>query len=327
MPLKPSETWKVQDSTKVQSFMTCPRLYFFTYVLGWRQEEPSIHLVFGQAAHYALERFYQPGSRPDFSVEAAAEAYQAFLDYYREYFPDYTDEENTPKNPANFFRALPLYISTYRPIDIFDVLHTEVAGSVMVSDKRSIHFKVDVIARGREEGVFVLEHKTGTRFSSSWANKWTQKMQIGTYTYLLSMMYPDEPTYGLKINGLFIKSPPQLKKDGTPYANSTDTEFHRVPIQKTVPQLEDWLWNVNFWLEFIEIEFENLAEVDEDDEVMHAFPKNTESCDKYYGCPYRDYCLAWLNPLRKCEQIPMGFIEEHWDPRSKRETAKEVVEL
>ncbi len=321
------ETWKIQDSSKIQTFQTCARQYFFQHVLGWRGEESNIHLVFGQAVHFAMEKIYKVGSKPDFSPETIVDAYDSFLAYYRESFPEYVDDENAPKNPANFFDALPLYASTYRPIDTFYVLHTEVAGSVMVSDDRQIYFKVDIIARGKAEGIFCLEHKTGTRFSTKWAQKWTQKTQIGTYAYLISMMYPDEPTYGVRVNGLFIKNPPKLKRDGTPYSGSTSTEFHRVPIQKTILQLEDWLWNINFWLEFIEIEFDNLDKVEMDDDIMFAFPKNPESCDKFYGCPYRDYCVAWLNPLRKCDEPPLGFMVEHWDPRSKQEEAKEVVEL
>jgi len=322
------QTWKITDSTKLQSFLTCPRWYFFEHILGWRMEEPNIHLVFGISVHKAMEKIYLAGGKPDFSAATLTKAYEAFLDYYRKFFSEMSDDDNSPKTPANFLRALPLYAGTYNHIDNeFDVLHSEVAGSIMVSDSRCFHFKMDVIAKSVAEGIFSLEHKTGGRFSTVWARQWSQKVQIGTYAFVLACMFPDEETYGVKINGLFIKNPPKLKQDGTPYANSTDTEFHRVPIQKTIPQLDDWLWNVNFWMEFIEIEMDNLDKVKEDDEIMTAFPKNTESCNKYYGCPYQDFCVAWLNPLRKCQEPPMGFVTEHWDPRSKEEEAKEVVEL
>ena len=320
-------TWDVQDSSKIQDFMTCPRMYFFRHVLGWRREEPNVHLIFGQAVHLAMERIYPTGSKPDFSPLAIVEGFEAFKTCYRASFSDLSDDENAPKTPANFLRALPLYAATYKHLDTFDVLHSEVAGSVMVSDKRLIYFKIDTVGESKEDGLFILEHKTSGRFSSAWANQWSQKTQVNAYTYALSMLYPDRDTYGVKINGLFIKNPPGVKKDGTPKANATDTEFHRIPIQKTIPQLEEWLWNINFWLEFIEIEFDNLDLVNPDDDLMLAFPKNTESCSKYFGCPFRDYCLAWLNPLRKCKQPPLGFIEEHWDPRSKQENAKEVVKL
>lgn len=320
-------TWKIQDSIKVQAFMACARRYFFEHVLGWRKEEPNIHLVFGQAVHLAMECFYPVGETPNLSAEAGVEAFNAFFEYYRKFFSEMSDDENSPKTPANFLRAIPLYISTYKPTDDFEILYSEVAGSVMVSDSRCLHLKMDLVARGRDEGIFSLEHKTGGRFSTGWANQWMQKTQINTYAFALSMMFPDEDTYGIKVNGMFIKDPPKLKLDGLPYANAKDTEFHRVPIQKTIPQLEDWLININFWLEFIEIEFDNLGEVQEDDEVMAAFPKNTESCGSYGGCLYQDYCSAWLNPLRKCESPPMGFKEEFWDPRSMREDAKKILDL
>lgn len=117
MSLQPHETWNVQDSTKIQEFMCCPRRYFFRYVLGWVYEEPNIHLVFGSSVHKAMEVFYKEGNTPNLTAEAIVEAYEAFLTYYRTYFSEDSDEENEPKTPANFLNALPLYVSTYKSID------------------------------------------------------------------------------------------------------------------------------------------------------------------------------------------------------------------
>ena len=48
--------------------------------------------------------------------------------------------------------------------------------------------------------------------------------------------------------------------------------------------------------------------------MLMCFPMNTESCTKYFGCAYHDFCQAWPNPLQHCEEPPLGFKIEHWDP-------------
>jgi CRISPR/Cas system-associated exonuclease Cas4 (RecB family) len=55
------ETWQVLDATKLQTYMRCPRKFFFNYVLGWKSEIPSNHLVFGSAWHMAMEVLLDKG--------------------------------------------------------------------------------------------------------------------------------------------------------------------------------------------------------------------------------------------------------------------------
>ena len=54
-PFNVCPTLQTVDSTKINTFLDCPRQYFFTYVLGWRSDRPNNHLVFGQAWHEAME--------------------------------------------------------------------------------------------------------------------------------------------------------------------------------------------------------------------------------------------------------------------------------
>jgi len=322
--IKEQPTWQVQDPTKLQAYMVCARAYFYEYVLGWRLDEPNIHLEFGSALHLAMEHILLNG----FSAESLTEAYILFEKYYRDFFSPEMDAIYAPKTPANVMRALPQYAQQYAILDKdFDVVHTEVAGSVLIDETRKIYFKMDSIIADHR-GIFSLDHKTGSRFSPQWANQWAQKIQMGCYTHVLYCMYEKpEDIFGMVVNGLFIHNPPKMKKDGTPYAGAKDTEFHRVPIRKTLLQMIDWLATVNYWYDRLDKDFELLSHTQEDSEIMYAFPKNTESCSHYFGCKYRDYCAAWLNPIRKCEEPPVGFIEDHWDPREKQETAKKVVEL
>ena len=77
MTLKRVPEWDILDSSKIQSYMRCPRKYFFNHILGWSLEEEeqgaleisssgllaapkseirkSEHLVFGTAWHHSME--------------------------------------------------------------------------------------------------------------------------------------------------------------------------------------------------------------------------------------------------------------------------------
>lgn len=320
LPSQP--TWEIQDPSKIQTYMTCPRRYFFEHVLGWKSERPSNHLIFGSAWHIAMEVLLTEG----YSAESCLTAYNRFFSFYREKFSSLDDELFSPKTPANVLRALPQYCQRWRD-DSFEVLHTEISGVAAISKDRIVHFKMDTICKG-EEGYFSLEHKTSTRFSITWAAQWRQKLQVGMYSHALFCLFPPEEVYGVKINGAFFTDPPKIKKDGTPYAKERDNEFHRVPVRRNLASMQSWLHEINFWYDNIERDFNLLMSSDEEDEDLRAFPRNTESCTNYNNpCPFLDYCSVWNNPLKHADSPPSGFKVEFWDPRDKITKGEKEIKI
>jgi len=299
MNLTKHPSWKIFDSSKVQEFQTCPRKYFYRYILGWTSEYPNNHLVFGRAVHKALEHLLLNG----YSSNSVSDAFDLFLEDYRSEFDEETDELFAPKIPERVLPALVEYCDYYkRDSDEFDVLYTEVAGTVPLADDRVMHFRQDAICRKKSTGeVFSLEHKTlGATPSQRWTEQWDLKTQIGTYTHVLYCLFPREEVFGVVINALgFLK---------------TKSSFLRHPVRKTEESMNVWLWNTLYWLDQIHWHTALLQDCSEDDPVLRAFPMNTESCTKYYGCPFKDFCSAWANPLRHCEEPPSGFKTEWWNP-------------
>lgn len=45
------------DSTSLGLLKECPRKYYYEIILGWRPRATSVHLIFGQAYHAALEHY------------------------------------------------------------------------------------------------------------------------------------------------------------------------------------------------------------------------------------------------------------------------------
>lgn len=309
LPVASHPTFDIHDASKVQEFMDCPRKYFYRYVLGLTLETTNHHLVFGQAFHKAMEILLRKG----YNKEALQEAFTAFMKLYRSQCGPETDDQNAPKTPENALIALDEYIRLYQPFDNFKVLHTEIAGSVTVSEGRQAHFRIDAILED-DRWIFALDHKTTKSVANrQWKDQWTLSMQMGLYTHVLYCLYDPSKVFGVKVNGIGLQK--------------TKVDFERVPVRKTPETMQAWLWNFNHFLDMIEQEFQRLGESRPSDVVMQAFPQNTQSCTKYFGCPYLDLCQYQTNPLRHLNESVAGFTTEWWDPRENDKDATETVDL
>ena len=307
--VQPDKTWRIYDSSKVQEYMTCPRKYFYRYVLGWDTDEPNVHLVFGEGWHRAMEHILNEG----YTNTAIKDAYSIFLKYYRQHYTEIQDGGNFPKSPDSIVPTLVEYIQKYKHTDNFEVMYTEVAGTVPISDTRVVHFRMDSVMRD-DTGIFSLEHKTGSRLSQAWMDQWPLKMQVGTYMHVLHSLYDPKDVYGIKINGVIFKK--------------TKNDYIRVPIRKSMDMMNAWLWNINHQIDLIEWNMDELMKSDEADNVLAAFPMNTESCTNYgRACKYHDFCSTWANPLKRADEPPQGFVRKFWDPSSNEEDANHVMHI
>jgi hypothetical protein len=303
-PLPWNDNWAIVDASKMTEFMDCPRKYFYRHVLGWKSTAPNNHLIFGHAWHKAMEYMLLNG------YDNYEEAFQLFMADYRETFGPETDELFAPKTPSAALGALQQYADTYRnDLKEFKVLHTEIAGTVMVTEDHLMHFRMDTILERQDGMIFSLDHKTGSRKGRTWTDKWALGMATGLYTHVLYCVYPKEKVKGIKYRGTFFyKKPP--------------VQFEDVPCWMTLPRMQVWLWNAVYWYNLMLSQYELLSQAKDSEEVLMAFPMNSESCTKYFGCPYHDFCTAWTNPLRQCEQPPMGFSVEFWNPADEESTTQ-----
>jgi hypothetical protein len=306
MKLIPHSSWNIHDATKLQTYMDCPRSYFYEYVLGWRSDRPNIHLEFGSAWHLAMEHLINNG----YNDASILEAYQKLTTYYRQFFPELMDDANHPKTPAMAFKALVEYAKEYKN-DTFQPLYTEIAGTVSLTDRISLHFRMDSIL-GTPDGIKSREHKTGSQLSRQWMDQWSLKMQTGVYNHVLYCLFPPDKVWGVEINGTIF--------------SKKEVKFQRVPARRTLQAMEVWYWNTIWWIEEIQKDFERLANCSQDDTVLRCFKMNTENCTKYFGCKYHDFCVAWPNPLSRCEEVPVGMKIEYWDPADTSD-AKHVFSL
>lgn len=311
LPVPYHETFDVLDSTKLQAFMDCPRGFFFEYILGWRTDEPNIHLVFGSAWHEAMHYLFKEG----FKEKQIMQAYDLFLSVYKESFPDEDSWTQQPKSPGTALKGLAAIASVWEKRE-FEPLYFEVAGSVPVTAEDSMTFKMDLVLRD-ESGVWCNEYKTTGRNTQAWREKWELLPQIAVYTHALKSMChaygiadPSE-VQGVRVVGLVTTKDPQVPI---------------LPFRISDNIMLAWLWEIRHWIEQLKWNFRQLAEAKESDPVMRAFPRNGYSCSKF-GCKYPGMCSMWANPLKKCQSVPPGYKVEHWDPRKQEEEAEKVIHL
>lgn len=301
MILNTNKTWKIIDSSKLKDHLRCQRFYFYCHVLGWKPEFPSNHLIFGTAWHLPMEHLLLNG----YDLDSVNDGYSLFETSYRQHLGPDTDEMFGAKTPLNAFLALSEYADEYKDdLDIHKVKYTEIAGSASIGHNRDLYYRMDSILENRNNGLISsLEHKTGSR-TWQWEDQWPLSLQIGTYTHVLHCLYDRKKVEGVRMNATFFIKRKKFK-----------AEFMRPLIQKSLGGMNVWFNVVNYRFDLIEHSMEILDKESEDHEIMNSFPLNPEGCIKYGRiCEYHDFCTAWPNPLKRCDEPPLGFKIEFWDP-------------
>jgi hypothetical protein len=315
--LEKHPTWDVIDSSKIQNYLDCPRMYFYRYILGWKSALRSHNdLEFGRAWHKGMA--YLAEHNHEYSNDNILAAYNEFLQDYRK---DFSEDEDALFQKKNASRALSAYVSYADkwPDDskVFETIYVEIAGSVSVHPELPpIYFRIDTLAKLRNNGkIIILERKTGTNPGQSWSNQWLLKTQVGTYLHVAHCLFPEDEIFGALIDGTF-------------FGTKTKFNHERVEIKRDRESMQVWSWNTIQAIQSIIEETQCLEEpLYYKSPVMECFPMNTESCSKYWGCTYHNFCTSWANPLQRCDQPELGLKQEFWDPREEVLEAKTKVEL
>jgi len=325
-PLQEKPEWSIIDSSKLTNFLECPRKYFYEHILGWRVDAPKHDAYFGESWHKAREYQLLNG------YEDVKGAYDAFIEYYRKEFDEDTDELYRPKDPTAALHGL-MRLAEERSNDLEEnevvtidgKKMTEISGTVPISDNKVIHYRMDSIMRRKEDGkIFSWDHKTTKRFSRQWRENFHLSIQNGTYTHCLYCMFPIEEVLGVEFYGAAFE---YLKRGSKNREAGYHVSFELVPAFKTPDQMNVWLYTVLKIYNDIEDEMNELLSSSDSDDVLTAFPLNPTNCTKYFGCAYHDFCLSWTNPLQHCDEVPLGFKTEFWNPSEMDTTNKKDLEL
>lgn len=302
LPVPYNDTMRLIDSSKLNQYQSCPRSYFFRYLLGLVPSGGNLHLAFGSAWHSALEVLYKEGIRKN----KIPLAFSAFMETF-EKMGGTTLPEHPNKNPNMALQALVSYVGTYaNDLDGLTLIATETGGLLEIpamdsfGKDHSITYRFDGLFRRHDGKVVVLEHKTASRGGRTWADSWDHALQIGTYITAANQNYCMEGVEALVyVNGtVFLKG----KQD-----------FIRVPQMRSKKQLNLWYYQICDLINRIEADTIALASY-VDLPVMACFLPNTCSCTSFGGCPYDLLCQTKMNPINLTDADTADFDVSWWNP-------------
>jgi len=203
--------------------------------------------------------------------------------------------------------------SEYKVVEVAGKPATEIYGTVPISEDRVYHFRIDAILQNVRNGKFLYnDHKTSGSDRPIYQKTYHLSMQMLAYYHVINCMYPEEKVEGGMVD-LSI-----FRKKGNLHIP--------VPIRKTLAMMDEWLHNVNNFIDRIEDDIMILTDEDDEDfPYMKSFKKNDQGCCAYNMiCKYYDFCTAWSNPLRRADKPPDGFVVDVWDPGDREKELMEV---
>ena len=260
------------DSTALGYFKACPRLYYYRMIEGWRQKEESVHLIFGQIYHTAIEHHIKntfAGMSYDDSLLAVVR--EAMISSWPWPYAD------SMKSREILIRSIIWYIENFRSNGATTVKLENGKPAVELS----FRFDTGVPVEGTDQTyilsghldqvvelageILVIDHKTSKyAINNTFFEKFSPDIQMSLYSLAAQIVY-QIPAKGVVIDGA------QLLVGGT--------RFERGVTYRTPGQLNEFLEDTIWWMK---------------QQKVHAdasyWPMNEKSCGNYGGCPFRMIC-------------------------------------
>lgn len=286
------------DSTSLGLFKTCPRLYKFVMLEGWKPRHQSVHLTFGIIYHSAIEHHEKNlSSGIDYETSLRLVADEALEASWPWPF------DHSTKTRETLLRSIIWYLETFR---------SSPAKTVQLKNGKpavELSFQFD-LDEGPEEGytyalaghldqiiemgeeLFVNDHKTSSSDLGSWYfEKYNPDLQMSLYSLAASVVY------SLPISGVMIDAAQVLVKG---------TRFARGFTYRTPEQLREFLTETKGWMKL---------------QALHArmdfWPANEKSCSNFGGCSFREICAK--SPSSRQAFLEGNFVKgEKWNPLKER---------
>jgi hypothetical protein len=301
---------KFYDNTRLSAFKTCQRKFYFRHVRHWAGEGVSSALAFGSAWHRAMDVLWLTRSVDKAMIAWENEMLENGFD------ADILFEMNDMRNWGTAKAMLTNYLKQYGNwLDTIKILGVEQPFAVPLGKSAKTFYvgRLDKIWKPEKKGhVFTHEHKTTSKykkdgpFRADFMSSFSPNAQIDGYAYAGQLLYPDS------FKGVWV--------DAALVHKTVHNGFRVIPIDKSLSMLDAWLWEAIYYANEIDTSLKMLEVCSPDDPYMRTFPKNTESCQDYYGCVYQSVCRFHPNPMRV--DTPEGFKVEKWEPFKELELEK-----
>jgi hypothetical protein len=307
------------DNTKVSTYKECPRKYLLRHVLDWTIESgyqldgegsailKAPALVFGGAWHEGMDAMWAAQGHST-SVKAQV-AMQAFIDHWTEagYPAELTMEQQDglgARTPGVAHEMFYNYaIAREGMLEECEVIAIEQPVAMPFPNLEDTWYigKLDKVFRWN--GIHIGEHKTTSmyaikgNFQPDWTDSWGSSSQVKGYQM---------------VGGLYHEDLQDVWVDGALVHKKVHDAFKFVPVQHSLPLLQEWIVDTGRWITEIQRELKEFREVG--DLSKGTFRRNEDQCfGKYSRCPFLNICSTTSDPT-KLKAPPAGYTIEKWEP-------------
>lgn len=299
------------DYSSLSTYLTCPRKFFFQYILSLRSSgPPSIDLLFGSCWHLGQECAYlYLKSHPEASVtdmtDVATRGFHALWD--RDAAPYFDPDATFPKSPNRardmYYKYYSLFLSQDKECKILGV---EEPFTLYISDSVPVYIgRMDLIME-RDSHLEIHEHKTSKMSSPIMFTGYDASLQTEGY---------------LTVGHIYYDALPRIMYNQA-LCQKTKVDHTRYPITKPKHAIDRFLSDYTHYTQRILDElstWENWmteGDIYSKRALMPCFHRNAGyACTMYFRpCPYLDLCQMRNNPCTFGESVPEGYTIHEWSP-------------
>lgn len=313
------------DSTSLGWLKTCPRLYQYSMIEGWRQKGTGVHLKFGQLYHSSLEYYdhLRTGLKgtpeqvdPIDHEEALHEVVRFALIETWDRSEDDPDgkpwqTDHPAKNRETLIRSVIWYLDNFKDDPAATLILANGKPAVELSFRMELDWGPEASSKhlgttnyspyilcGHLDRVveyggqkYVMDRKTtGSSPTPHYFDGFAPDNQMSIYTIAAKLQFAT-PVAGVIIDAAQIAV--------------GFTRFQRGFTYRTETQLEEWLADARFWF----AQAEGFAE-------KGHWPMNDKACGMYGGCTFRKICSK--SPEVRERFLESDFERRPWNPLEPR---------
>jgi PD-(D/E)XK nuclease superfamily len=305
---------EVWDSSMRSAWVSCPRSWYYSYLLGLRKAGPSVHLHFGGAIAKGLEAarraFYKQGLD---EIQAVAAGMTAIIKFWGDY--ELTDEIKASRAGVkdlsgcldalfSYFETYPLATDQIKPIIVGGEPLIEKSFALPVPGTKHPITGEPVVYAGRfdmvgeyNNAVFIVDEKTTLSLGQMWASNWPLRGQLSGYCW-------GARSFGIEPSGVLIRGLGILKQS---------INFQQALLSRPEWLIERWLGQVTRDINRAAEMWSRAADAWESkryDRPHDFFDQAFDSaCSSYGGCGY-----LMLDESEDPRQWYDNYQISHWDP-------------
>lgn len=323
------------DSTSLGWLKTCPRLYYYSMICGYRLRGSNVHLLFGGWYHQALEAYDRiraaGGDHEDALREVVAWLMRETWIYPQvegnDEDPGIMSALNQPGSPwesghnlktrETLIRSVIWYLEQFGPND---TCHTVQLANGKPAVELSFRLEMDWGPKASrapnlngdggtfQEQPYVLSGHLDrvVEFQGAYyvMDRKTSSTTIGSYYF--DQYDPDNQMslYSMAARVIYKTPVRGVIIDAAQIAVGF-SRFTRGFTFRTEAQIEEWLNETKAWLRLAE----GFA-------VENHWPMNDKSCHQYGGCAFRGVCSK--SPEVRQKFLESGFVKRPWNPLEPR---------